>query len=696
MESKEPVDFSKEENPLIAALPPVTDYWTYLTLIEHNLDKSNLSTLHQVLKDDSNLTVNIGWDLVHLLLPLLPDSVDCLELVARLGNPREVLLKVTECLRLIDLDDVERENHDFDDHAELDHDGIVRKTTNEQESLEESPQTILRFQTLVSMLSVLHPRVRTKHPSRFLSTTLQAVLATLQSLNTQADSAVPEVLNLIQNLQKTKRPALPPRVSSSQMLTAKDHPKAADPEASPPLSAQEEPPAEDSAIHKRLLQSFMTHVAEIWALSLTHESDVPGMTFSTRFYEGSNPSKLVPGNETHSSMFAAEEKLGTREVTCKRMLELSLQLGLDKDELLKATSRKETAADDEESGNDGLEADPPDSPEDVSLSKTGALILLAARAFYCPMDRFEEALGDAHIFYEHYNIVNTHIGSSKFGDLTDAGTEPEAIVDAILFLGLRCVQQGRFGTPHETHPAQRTQNVAIDEQEDDFNWYLQLMAMTSSRCFSPSLRFQAHRLTLDVLRSNQSEMARLGFLKNLLDNCPFENLKAAAVGWTKEEILRASLSASPPGVETSGGKDHDVTKPEIFSEHIVLRILAPFLFPDLRDIETQRADKEEQLVMLKSNLGFYMASLNLLFLLFFASGRLRDKLCVDRELGVDGTCDVRGRFLDPLKSFAGGLRGLVDKFAGGHHADSSSKDADELQMDLMVLEDALQKAESVL
>ncbi|KAI9671454.1 MAG: hypothetical protein M1831_004363 [Alyxoria varia] len=696
MGSKEAFGFSKEENPLIAALPPATDYWTYLTLIEHNLDKSNLSTLHQILKDDLNLTVNIGWDLVHLLLPLLPDSADCLELIARLGNPREVLLKVTECLRVIDLDDFGREDHDFDDHAELDHDGIVRKTTNDQHSSEEPHRAILQFKTLVSMLSVLHPRVRTKYPSRFLSTTLQAVLATLQSLNTQADSAVPEVLNLIENLQKTKRPTLPPRDSSNQILTARDHPKAADPEASPVLSAQEERPAEDAAIHNRLLQAFLTHVAEIWALSLTHDSDIPGMAFSTRLYEDIYPSKLVPGRETHSTMFKSDEKLRARETICERLLALSRQLGLDKEEILKATSQKETATGDEEADHDGQEADPPNSPEDISLSKTGVLILLAARAFYCHRDQFEEALGDMHIFYEHYNVVNTHVGSPKFGDLTDAGTEPEAIVDAILFIGLRCVQKDRVGTPRERHPTQRTEEVPIDAQEDDFNWYLQLIAMISSRCFSPSLRFQAHLLTVDVLQSNESDMARLGFLKNLLEDCPFENLKAAAVGWTKGEIVRANPLTSVPNVEAAEEEELDVNIRKIFSNHFVLRILAPFLFPDLSDAhQSQGGDKEEQLVTLKLNLGFHMASLNLLFLLFSPQAGLRDKLRVDRELGPQGTWDVRGRFLDPLKSFAGGLRGLVETFRGPH-AGSRSKDADELQMDLMVLEDALQKAESAI
>ena len=85
------------DNLLLKALPPETDYLTYLTLLEYNLTVEQLPTLHDILQD-TTLTANIGWDLVHLLLPFLPASQQCLQDVARLGNPREVVLKVTELL----------------------------------------------------------------------------------------------------------------------------------------------------------------------------------------------------------------------------------------------------------------------------------------------------------------------------------------------------------------------------------------------------------------------------------------------------------------------------------------------------------------------------------------------------------------------------------------------------------------------
>lgn len=108
----------KDENPLLAARPPATDPITYLTIVEYNLTEENLPVLHQVLQD-GELTANIGWDLIHLLLPLLPASEECLQDIVTKGNPRECVLKVTEALRLLEFGDSREETDDEgDDGAE--------------------------------------------------------------------------------------------------------------------------------------------------------------------------------------------------------------------------------------------------------------------------------------------------------------------------------------------------------------------------------------------------------------------------------------------------------------------------------------------------------------------------------------------------------------------------------------------------
>ena len=108
---------NKAANLLLEARPPVTDYLTYLTIIEDNLAEETLPVLHEVLQD-TELTTHIGWDLVQLLLPLLPASEQCLEDVADRGNPRECILKVTEALRTLDFDVYSEDSEDEGDESE--------------------------------------------------------------------------------------------------------------------------------------------------------------------------------------------------------------------------------------------------------------------------------------------------------------------------------------------------------------------------------------------------------------------------------------------------------------------------------------------------------------------------------------------------------------------------------------------------
>ena len=60
-------------------------------------DAPRLPLFHSLLQDES-LASNIGWDLAHMVLPMLPQSRECLNDVARLGNPREVILGVCDAL----------------------------------------------------------------------------------------------------------------------------------------------------------------------------------------------------------------------------------------------------------------------------------------------------------------------------------------------------------------------------------------------------------------------------------------------------------------------------------------------------------------------------------------------------------------------------------------------------------------------
>src|SRR5271156_3162749 len=298
---------AEEESPLIAALPPQTDYITYLTILEYQLTSTNLPTLTSLLtNDDGTLAQEIGWDLLKLVLPLseeVPEEAGrCLEVVARRGNPREVVVRVAEELETLGYDD---ENSDTDQEFGDDESGDELRTfPGEAERIHLGPMTLqgmptpsnqrsseerlgqkdekharrsddhevfsTKFQILLSMLSILHPRIQTKYPSRFLATSLPATLGSYRRL--AIDSATTKAfLSLLGKLSGKQRPILPPRASTAD--TAEIHPNPAanaetksaplpDPEAESETPSSGTLSAGEAAIMKRLLQAVLLEVLE--------------------------------------------------------------------------------------------------------------------------------------------------------------------------------------------------------------------------------------------------------------------------------------------------------------------------------------------------------------------------------------------------------------------------------------------------
>ncbi|KAH9841160.1 DUF1760-domain-containing protein [Teratosphaeria destructans] len=497
-----------DDSPLIHALPPASDYLTYLTIVEYNLTPHNLPTLHHVLQDEK-LTTNIGWDLVHLLVPLLPDSQTCLHDIARLGNPREVILKVTESLRLIEYEEEEP------DHPEPDHvgealsgltDSKVRAEAStwpvktkgvEDEQIPKQmvelppplPLPVDQFIALLSMLAILHPRIKTKYPSRFLSSTLQAILASFSKATTHREEMVRAIVSTIKSVHGVQRPTLPSRKSSGMINTvtaaaaaSSSTTSAADPEGASDIETS----AEEKAMIVKLLQSFVTHIIE-----------------------ESTPSGTSPG---------------------------------EGDELA------ETDHDDED--------EPPHSANDIPLSRCGSVMLYAARHVSTILyDKPPDTVADPFdLFPDHHDLLRTCLAFPTQGAL---GTEPPPLLDALLALGLLCIERDHLGEPAD---------------DDHFTEYLQVTALLASHCPSPNLRAHAHYLTTTTLRSHPSEPARLAFIRDTLEHCPFENLRAVAVGWIKGEILEANPTTPRNGTHAP---------PSIFSTPLPLQSLAPSLFPRL-------------------------------------------------------------------------------------------------------------------
>jgi hypothetical protein len=650
----------KNVNPLLAALPPATDYITYLTIVEYNLSEENLPVLHEVLQD-RELTSNIGWDLVHLLLPLLPASEECLEDIATRGNPREVILKVTEALRLLEFEDPEQDSDYEDGPGEA---TSSRKTASgsvgESAAPGMPPLHVLKFETLLAMLSTLHGRVKAKYPSRFLSTSLQAVLTAYNKAQTHQEELTLAAVKFVKTLSGTKRPHLPSRTSSGNLLRKATGLTEPDPEA------QAEPPTVDEqTLVTRLFQSFITHILEDYVLSLSSDEDVPGLAWSSRLMEEFEPERIIPNKSTFADKFAKEDDLKARSAILGQLVALAQDLSLSNSELRKTILDPES----ETTGLPNIEEEPPSSATDIPLSKTGSLLLFTARSIKEELYSKSTTGGDVQIdvFPDHAALLSNF--TSEVG-LQNAGLEPEALLDAILALGLIALERNRVGEPRD---------------DDHFTKYLQTTSLISANTPSPSLRYHAHYLTSTILRSHPSDVVRLTFIRDTLEHCPYENLKASAVAWLKGETLEANMQHHSHSHDGENKHDDDSS---IFATPVALQTVRPYLFPDLSQSWTSTGELSEGWMQFKQELGFYLAALNFYYLLLTAKV-LHENLDI---VGLHRESGIEESYLKPLKEVIGKFReGL--KEGGGLAVVEGDEGIASAQGDLQLLEDVLGRVE---
>lgn len=306
--------------------PPAADRFTYLTIIEKFMSPDILPTLNDILQD-AQLTQEIGWDLVDMLVPV-QGCEPCLETVARLGNPRETIIKVLEVMEgLQDAaaaaaaaaadGDGDGENgfskDNDDDNSNNNNDGTDPKDTK-------TPKEVTRrFIILLGMLAILHKRIKTKYPSRFLATSLLTVYRAYQPNQEMTAS----VINLVHSLAglsgHSARPPLPTRKSSIEVANPDQHgdssKNAPDPEAE-----HEEDPSEEEEIQRRLLLSFTSCVLE----SYVNAND---MQWSRRLLEFYNPEKIVPGRKMATLAFREDPELSHRDDVVGRLVVSSLPCG---------------------------------------------------------------------------------------------------------------------------------------------------------------------------------------------------------------------------------------------------------------------------------------------------------------------------------------------------------------------------------
>ncbi|KAF2851702.1 DUF1760-domain-containing protein [Plenodomus tracheiphilus IPT5] len=627
----------QSEHPLLASRPPVTDPITYLTIVEYNLSEEDLPVLHKVLQD-TELNQTIGWDLIHLLLPLLPASEECLQDIATKGNPRECVLKVTEALRLLEF---ESQQEDTDEEDEEIQSGDRKSKVAEVGMGESSsspafqktqfpPLPVLKFEVLLDVLATLHRRVKTKYPSRFLSTSLQAVLVAYNRANTHIEELTVSAIKFVKTLSGTKRPHLPSRRSSGNLLRTITNQSEQDPEAQ-----SEAPSTDETELVNRLLQSFLTHVLEDYVLSLSSDDDVPGLSWASRLMEKYEPQRIPnkPNYQTYADRFAKDEDLTSRSAILGQIVALTHDLGLDYQEVLQTVLDPEI----EKRGVPGTEDEPPASAKDIPLSRTGSLLLLAAKIvkqeLYASANADQSATAIA-IFPEHATILINFVGT--LGPQT-VGLEPEALLDTILALGLIALEKNNVGEPKD---------------DESFAQYLQTISLISANTPSPSLRGHAHYLTTTVLRSHPHDLVRLTFIRDTLEHCPYENLKASAVSWLKGETLEANSPHAPIDEDSATN---------IFATPVAISTVAPYLWPDLKkQYSFTDASLEDTWMQFRQEIGFYVAALNFYYLLLQAE-HLHETLGI-KELAAKH--HIQSQYLDVLKQASARFQQELEKSGG--------------------------------
>lgn len=560
-----------EEDPLTAALPPTTDYMTYLTILEYRLKPRNLNVLNGILSaDDGTLAKEIGWDLLRLVLPMLTDVPDdaaqCLDSIARRGNPREVVVRVAEELEKLGRQDAET---DEDDEENKDNDlptfsGEATRIHLGEMKLDGMPDTehsaspldgkdlggpasgatnvaleAAQLPALLNILSTVHPRIKTQYPSRFLATSLPAALAAYRRMPVTYETTV-AFLQCLEKLGSRQRPALPPRQSTTgSIITQPIDPSLPDPEA--PAEASQgsniASPLEKSIV-SRLLQAVTLEVLEEYAASW-HGHDLPSMLWTKRLREQLGGDK-VTRKITATELFEGPP-LKERDILVQKFRELSKTLGLDPRTGIKEDKNEHRNGETAEGSEEPSEY--PTKPSQIPFSRTASLLLLAAENFSDINDR---------------PVLGLDVVLSLFHTLTPLSETPR-----LPSPGLQDALHSLLYTGIEISPTA----FVNGSDSSQFIALMSILTQTFTITPDPQSRDDAHYIATKLLRGRESVDDRISIVKQTI-RCrtpaladapsvplatPFTEgaLRAIGVNWLKDSIL-ASLTADASINESAG------------------------------------------------------------------------------------------------------------------------------------------------
>lgn len=205
------------------------------------------------------------------------------------------------------------------------------------------------------------------------------------------------------------------------------------------------------------------------------------------------------------------------------------------------------------------------------------------------------------------------------------GPSQPPVVDAVLFLGAFALcQGGGLGD--------------VPGELEGFLMYLQTFAAISATAKSPQARFLAHHHVTAVLKKHPDDAARLAYIKDTLEHCPFESLKEMVVVILKDEITHATTESSN----------------SIFSTPVVLEELFPVLFPDVGDLFS--GSDQQNWSAFKNHYPRLVATVNFYYFLLKSPA-------TQGHLGVcskEHAERVETRFLQPLAKAIEGFKSRRD------------------------------------
>lgn len=599
---------AEEEDPIVQALPPATDYLTYLTLLEYQLTPARLPTLHKLLQDEV-LTTNIGWDLVQLLLPMLPQSLECLQDIARLGNPREVILRVSDTLMQLQPEDEDEEGEDQAPESSATHEAdagdakpesAIGNDDAESSGTHALPRHVLKFNSLVAMLSVLHSRIQTKSPSRFLATSLQAVLEAYTLMPTNETTIA--LLEFFRDVSPSKRPAPPPRAASESSILRVAEASAPDPEAevqSPNPSNNNEP-----ALIKKFLQFGLIELIKSYILSFSGPM-APGMSWTVRLQEKLQPRHLA-GRVSETEVFTNSKQLKERDMIMGKITALSRDFGLDDKQLLTVVSQP---ADQHPQPLDFDE--PPKKVEEIPLERHGALLLLAARAAMAELFSSGQVSPIA-VFPNLAQIFDNFVGGHDTPEEIAFG-QPQALLDSLLTLTVFSMQKS-IGEP---------------SNETEFRRFILSLTACTTRQSYNSIR----RIPGTIVHSHPSHIVRFKTIRQFLEDDRYQLVKDSAIGWLKDEILEASKNSS------SSPESSIFCNPHYFS------VLFPSLFNSSELLLNVSSDIVASWIKFSQTVTPSIHAALSLYYILVSSSTLRTQLQLEKTYIY-----FRNRFLEPLKS----------------------------------------------